>query len=281
MSTTPSPAHTRRPHARGVPGSAGPLSGQFLGRRRAHEGEGHRAGSGVPMLLSPCDRARPSRAASCAVSRAACSATVVACCQASCRDRPGIDPGVVPERLAERVQHPSPDHPGRAAALVGPGVTGLGERRPGTCTGLHRSPGGRRARPAAALHADPVVPVAGDRVHPAELVGLLADRLGRPGQQCRDECGGLPRLRTGRRDRPLRGLGGPTSARSRSATEPRRKAGVSAGAVHRRSSSPPDSLPSHSRVSEHPAMSKLVQNSPTSGSTTSAPAARSRRSMPR
>ena len=71
----------------------------------------------------------------------------------------------VAQRDADGAQADSPQRAGGAAGLVGPGVAGEGQHRAGA--GRRRStalPGGVDGGVGAALHADAVVAVAGDRV---------------------------------------------------------------------------------------------------------------------
>ena len=181
---------------------------------------------------------------------------------------------VVADRAAERAQRHAPERAGGSAGPVRPGVAGALEHRAGAGAGGDRRAGGVVGGVRAALHADAVVAVAGDRVDAAELVDVrrrwCAARRRRSPTPLGGRAGRVARVRHGDDlASASASVGGDRGAAG--ATEPRRKAGVSAGADQSRSSS----SSTQKRVSEAPAMSKLVQNSPTCGSTTSMPASRS------
>ena len=144
--------------------------------------------------------------------------------------------------------------PGGAAGLVRPGVAGVLITVPAPGAPL-RPLGGSGRGGGAALHADAVVAVAGDRVDPAELVGVLVDTvLAISGEQVDDRaaCRDSSLVGARGRDAPVDDVARPTV--SRRSVLPLRNAGASAGAAQSRSSS----SSSQNRVSERPAMSKLV-----------------------
>ena len=196
-------------------------------------------------------------------------------------ERRGGDFVVVTHLFADRAQNQTPDDTGGAASGVGPCVAGTGEHRAHPRPGIRGSQRRLRGRPAASLHPDAVISVAGDPVHVAEPAGRGSSEVATAlsarvtsGTCARDaslDSGTSRVLLDARRWRDGR------STTWWPSTVPRRYAGVSTGEVHSRSSS----SSSQKRVSEHPAMSKLVQNSPTSGWTTATPASSSRRWMVR